>query len=293
MMKNRELWEKSKQFLVSDQPIELPEVIYHYCPLSSFMGIIQSGEIWLSHQASMNDLTEARWFYHILTEEANKRISEQNKECIQSFLHNFELNIRDYFIASFSKSPDVLSQWAMYADNGRGAAIGFHTNAFKMGRKIPCSGISKLGIFPVNYIESTKRNQAKDLIELVIEGIWGDNPPSVEPLILSTKHEGFANEKEVRIVEVQDMRTNNNPDISGLRKRHPGESYRYRLRGNNELIMYRPLSYRKKDEDFHLHSIWLGPQNEIDNKALDGLLDSERIVIDKGIHRSDIPFFQL
>ena len=292
-MKAEELWEKSKQFLVSEQPIELPEVIYHYCPLSSFMGIIQSGEIWLSHQASMNDLTEARWFYHNLAEEAKKRITEQNKKRIQSFLHKFEQDIKDYFIASFSKAPDVLSQWTMYADNGRGVAIGFHTHKFEMERKVPRFGTSKLGIFPITYLESTIRERAKELIELAAEGIWGDTLPSVEPLILATKHEGFENEKEVRIVEVQDMRTNYNPDITGLRKRHPGESYRYRVRGNNELIMYRSLSYRNKNNVFNLHSLWLGPQNEIDYKALDGLLNSEKIVIDNGVQRSDIPYFQL
>jgi hypothetical protein len=291
-MDAEEIKRKTEQFLARDEDQDLPEVLYHYCPFSAFVGIIESGELWWSHQNSMNDLSEARWFLHLLQEEAQKIATEKNRDRLFSFIQTFELNLKDYFILSFSTEPDILSQWVMYADNGRGVAIGFYMSSFDLPHRVPyMSGSStNRGIFLVDYSEKTVRQRARDLIELVSVGAWGDIPPSVEKLSLSTKHVGFSNEKEVRIVEVQDFRTAFNPDIPGLRMRYPGEAYQYRVRPSGELVVYRSQPYRITESDFHLHSIWFGPEARVDRHAFHALLEANRIVLDCGSFRSEIPF---
>lgn len=284
---------KTEQFLSRDEDEKLPEVIYHYCPFSAFVGILETGELWLSHQNSMNDLSEARWFYHLLHQEANQVATNDNRELLAAFLRNFELNLKDYFILSFSTEPDILSQWVMYADSGRGVAIGFYTEQFPVKHRVPhlsLSSSTNRGIFSVDYSENTARQRAKDLIGLVAAGIWGDMPPNVERLSLSTKHAGFSNEKEVRLVEVQDFRFNLNPDFPGLRTRYPGKAYRYRVRPGGELVVYRTQKYRVPEAEFHLHSLWFGPEARVDDHAYHALLEANRVEIDHGTFRSEIPY---
>ena len=48
----------------------IPPVIYHYCSVNSFMKIIENRCIFASIHTSLNDFTEASWFYNILKKEA-------------------------------------------------------------------------------------------------------------------------------------------------------------------------------------------------------------------------------
>jgi hypothetical protein len=41
-------------------------LIYHYCGPDAFLKIVQSKEIWLSHQATMNDSEEGKWLLSVM-----------------------------------------------------------------------------------------------------------------------------------------------------------------------------------------------------------------------------------
>ncbi|TGM51237.1 DUF2971 domain-containing protein [Leptospira vanthielii] len=282
-------------FLKSSKEIIVPDVVYHYCSLESFTKIIESGNLFLSHHTAMNDLSDTRLFFHVLIQKAQSIANESNKKILADFLHVFEINLRDYFIACFSKEPDVLSQWNMYGDRGRGVAIGFLTRNLHIESQIPSYNIldpKKLrGIFPIEYISETQDNFADELISLVLKGFFKDIPPNVEKLVLQKKHRSFIQEEEIRIVEIQDTRNNLNPDFIGLRTNFVGEHFNYRAKNNRELIPYRTHQFKSpEDPNYELESIWLGPENRTKENILRLFLNKHRISLRDKIYYSKSPF---
>ena len=155
---------------------QVPEHIYHYCPVEAFFGILTSGVVWASYFSSTNDLSETRHFYSLLANEVRNRTDESNRHILDTLLANAHANLQDYFIASFSKNGDILSQWEMYADQGHGLAIGFYTESFGVKNQIPYMSLGSgthRGIFPVSYSEQSHLDHAKQLIDLEIIGLFG------------------------------------------------------------------------------------------------------------------------
>lgn len=277
----------------------VPEVIYHYCPIEAFKGIVESGELWLSHHASMNDVSDTTYFFDLLVQEfrsISDTLNEKQRSVARSFLEFYQLNQWDYFIASFSSEPDILSQWVMYTNNGHGVCIGFYSSDFRMKRYVPHFSTSvsdRRGMFPVRYTETTAREKARACIELAVSEVFGKSFFSTGHLSLSTKHQGFANEKEIRIVEINGVSTPINPDWTGLQMRNPSEAFLYRSRGKSEIVMYRKLQFRDADHSVphHLHSLLIGPQSTIDGRMLGPFLQSHNVVVDNPIRPSDIPYY--
>ncbi|MCF8533626.1 MAG: DUF2971 domain-containing protein [Reyranella sp.] len=112
------------------------DLFYHYCSVESFQAICERKTIRFSDINMMNDHMETRWGYRIFElaateilndKEALKRFPGVNKEFfdkVDKIIAPLQLYSLPT-IASFSKEPDVLSQWRAYADDGRGFAIGF------------------------------------------------------------------------------------------------------------------------------------------------------------------------
>ncbi len=289
----REYLRRVSPFLVSDKEEIIDSPIYHYCSIDSFMNILKTGEIWASHHGSMNDYSESRLFYEVLYDIAQSKASSSSIDKINLFLRNFEINLKDYYIASFSKNPDILSQWYMYGNKGKGVCIGFIPEKFNVKKHIPyMTEISneRIGMFNVSYQNENQESLASDLIDLVIEGIWDSVPPNVEKLSLAMKHNSYEQEKEVRIVEVQLGHTFMNPDIPALRTRSPGEHYSYRVKNENSIVSFRKFPFKNSDGTILLHSIWLGPECQIDINTLSLFLNSCKCLLIDRIYRSSSPF---
>jgi hypothetical protein len=59
-------------------------------------------------------------------------------DCLADMLSTKNFSGRfEFFIASFSRDLDELSQWRAYADNGRGYAIGFAPRVFRIEENRP------------------------------------------------------------------------------------------------------------------------------------------------------------
>lgn len=117
-------------------------LIYHYCSLDTFLKIIKYKTIRLSNITKTNDYLERSYIlfnskdviYNILVETYPNYIEDKlhaNKYIvmIESYLKKYidfynEQSIICHALC-FSKDADKLSQWARYADDGRGIAIGF------------------------------------------------------------------------------------------------------------------------------------------------------------------------
>jgi hypothetical protein len=292
--KENDIMSKILPFLATEEYKEIvPPVIYHYCSVESFMSIIKNAEMWASHNDSLNDYSESRLFFNVLYEVAQKKADSKSIELINRFLHNFEINLKDYYIASFSKEPDILSQWYMYANKGKGVCIGFNTSSFNIPTQIPyfsdLSG-ANIGMFNVSYQNEKQEELASDLVDLVIDGIWGDKPPNVEKLSLVMKHSSFEQEQEVRIVEVQNSNSIINPDAVGFRTLFPGDHYSFREKNENSIVSFRKFPFGIDKSHISINSLWLGPECQINMKALSLFLNSTRCTIDDKVYKSRCPF---
>ena len=291
---------------MSETDINLPEYFFHYCSLDSFTKIILSGSLFRSHTIGMNDFTDSKFLFEILKKKVKEKISEiGNEKIFKEFLEYIDLNIIDCFITSFSAQPDVLSQWTMYADNGRGVAIGFWRNSFEnIMAQIPQNARDakyRIGIFPIEYIDEEGTNVFIDyILKSLMEGKeYFDLGILFIRYMMNKKHFSFKNEEEIRIAELHDLRSGRNINpAGGLMTRYVGESLEYRIKNNNQIIPYFSRKFLKEDkslnnginEEFHLHSIWLGPESEVNHRAIELFLDKRRIKVDKGIHYSKSPF---
>lgn len=290
-MEPEEYWAKVKPFLATNEEEQkLPDVIYHYCPIESLFGIMKTHTLWLTHQSAMNDPLESRLFYRVLCDEASRQMTSENEKQLRAFLDNYRLNLKDYFLACFSTQQDSLSQWAMYANNGCGVAIGFYPEQLCTRFQVPTLGNSPIGIFRVRYDERSTTDLARDLIELSQE-IYGGSPPSVERHSLTIKHEGFANENEIRLAEVQALDTNINPDEQNLRSRNPAAKLKFRTRGTSEIIPFREHTLATDGEKLRIDSIVLGPNCELNPRSLQLFLEHNDVVLEPDrLLQSEIPY---
>ncbi|MEZ8306834.1 DUF2971 domain-containing protein [Vibrio splendidus] len=95
----------------------------HYCSPLVFKSIIENKEIWATDLRSTNDPSEVI--------EGNKIISKLWNEMTEDKDIQFQDNINSndiHLSTSFSKTPDSLSQWRAYGDDGKGFSLGFCEN---------------------------------------------------------------------------------------------------------------------------------------------------------------------
>jgi len=96
------------------------QLLYHYTNIAGLNGIIQSCKIWASDCRYLNDRQELVKALDLFLSKFEGPKREALSKAFQ--WHSFS---RCHCVFSLSRSPQVLSQWRTYADDGRGAAIGF------------------------------------------------------------------------------------------------------------------------------------------------------------------------
>ncbi len=132
-----------------------PQFIYHYTNDVGLKGILETGKIWLSDAFSLNDPSELRHGFSILTSILDKRAATKPEKGFAKLMQDSLGRIQDfaqYFICSFSASGDDLGQWRAYADNGHGYALGFNAQALETPFAAQdCDGIPNCATFPVTY----------------------------------------------------------------------------------------------------------------------------------------------
>jgi Protein of unknown function (DUF2971) len=136
-------------------------VIYHYTDVKGALGILQTGRLWFTERAHLNDPVEVRYgvqnAYELFETEANKLGEAIPREAISHLKaeQDFSLAAYGFWIASFSLDNDHLGQWRNYADDGRGVCLGFSSDNFDMVRIASFLPNAPNSLrYPVNYIQS-------------------------------------------------------------------------------------------------------------------------------------------
>jgi hypothetical protein len=225
----------------------------HYTSLDVLEKIMQTNEIWFSNPLFMNDHQEMRFVlfeaFKVITELQNDKDAlslaggMQNFTKISSAFHNafqnFDINhALDVYVFCLSKYDSVnqrdglLSMWRGYGANGEGAALVFNTAFVTL---VPGS---PLLIVEVQYANDSERRAwlhkafyqvlsmfaGHDITEQNLSVIGFNLFQLALVFSLSSKHPGFREEQEWRVIYLPDR------DQLGLMKDH--RSY---LRRNNRL----------------------------------------------------------
>ena len=203
-------------------------LISHYCSTATLESILKNRQIWFSNPLLMNDLDELR--FGTLTGRQQFRSHDGLKQALvsQARYDNFRNCLEDYFdrfirqgafevyIACFAQhgnedNDGLLSMWRGYGANGNGACIVFDTQEMDEVEDSP------LIIGRVEYASREKQIEQIDGIISVFAELLMANDVADEELrfaaftlferllifTLYTKHHGFHEEQEWRIVYMQ------------------------------------------------------------------------------------------
>lgn len=226
------LWSEQQQASEqSKNAIEAP--LYHYTDGPGLKGIIESQTIWFTDYRHLNDPSElihgidmAHSVAHNIAKDADGRVQLFLETFIDMFnQHNFAETL-GFFIASFSRARNDLGQWRAYADNGRGFAIGFAPKMFSVVEPAPTETLGEF-VGPVLYtsdeVSARHRISLEKAASLFLNAananstLLQDRKIEIRfmrevareliasPMIwncLTSKHEAYAHEQEVRLVHL-------------------------------------------------------------------------------------------
>ncbi len=206
-----------------DEPV--PALLAHYTSLDSIEKILRSGEFWLSNPLYMNDWEELRFGMHAGAQAL--RGSQLLKDaCETPAAHDALLSRFDRLFADFDNThaldvyvlclsaheiedtDGVLSMWRGYGAQGNGAALILDSAAFPKHDGLP------LTLGRVMYATQADRISWLNNKVSALAAAISDHPKTVQNMdsaaqylfqrlkkfALFTKHRGFAEEREWRVV---------------------------------------------------------------------------------------------
>jgi hypothetical protein len=283
--------------------------LYHYTDARGLKGIIESETIWFTDYRHLNDpseLTHGIKMAHDVMSNSRGREDPHGREfmdCLADMLSTKNFSGRfEFFIASFSRDRDELSQWRAYADNGRGYAIGFAPRVFRIEESRPDLKPNEITfVGPVLYdIGEVMHRHALAIDEAAAIFLEAVNAHAdvvkdetirdhfiqqlcrdiiSAPLIwncLTSKHPAYKREKEVRFLMLN-QRNNLMPYI------------KTRLRGG-EIVPYIPHPQPIREPRM-IAEIVAGPAAGADaERTVRTMLNSFKMDPNIPISRSDIPY---
>ncbi|HEY1090112.1 MAG TPA: DUF2971 domain-containing protein, partial [Burkholderiaceae bacterium] len=216
---------------------EVRPLFAHYTSIGTLEGIMRSDEVWFSNPLYMNDLEELRFGLNeginALRSHVGLKSAFGSEARYEEFVRHFENSYSEFsekhafdtYVLCFaehdpSDNDGQLSMWRGYGGNGGGAAIVFDSAAIRFAQNSP------LIIAKVTYLSAADRriwierklDQFTTLVEqvripdrdlyYVAKGLL----ERFKVFALFTKHVGFKEEKEWRIVYLRERDENKHLD---------------------------------------------------------------------------------
>ena len=285
---------------------KITNTLYHYTNGLGLTGIFDSKSIWFTDYRHLNDPTEIEHGIEI-TRKVIKDLQKVATEREQRFLEfHYKIFVSEnfkalaFFIGSFSRDPDNLSQWRAYADNGRGYAIGFSESLFSSGDAPSEKANENVFVAPVIYcpneLMALQRCAIQKAMKILFKAIDLNSEPSTDshnknffkqisksliasPLIwncLKAKHCAYSQEKEVRLIMLGETK-------------NFSEYVKTRLRGS-EIVPYTSYCHKGNLLD-HIAEIIVGPSSHRQAElTVETFLKSRKANPNIKILRSEIPY---
>ena len=163
-------------------------IVYHYCSLESLNSILKNRSLRLTNILKYNDSIEISWicrYYDAEFKRAYENASDLFRSKISSerlmgyvklftdeFFNENHADFR-YYVTCFSYQNDLLSQWRGYADDGRGAAIGFDLDVLKEVVTVSpeISKPSIVSLHKISYSETEQREVVHQIVHELVDEI--------------------------------------------------------------------------------------------------------------------------
>jgi hypothetical protein len=298
----------SNAHLLEQQTLEtVKQPLYHYTNGAGLKGIFDSSQLWFTDYRHLNDPSEiyhgiavARDAFRDAKSGADPRVGLFLDWAADLFSDENMKGDLAFFVASFSRARDDLSQWRAYADNGRGFAIGFAPRMFDIREEISASPDENAFLGSVLYdpAQVASRNRlAIDQAATIFDNTVRAQPALMRdksigkpfirelclhliasPLIwnaLTSKHPAYTHEQEVRLL------------IMGMSE-HLAPVIKTRVRGS-EIVPYIAQPWKIRDPAA-LAEIVVGPAADLEAEDTIRSLLAAYGVTGVEIRRSGIPY---
>jgi hypothetical protein len=184
--------------------------LYHYTDLGGFKGIIDAGDLWLTHLRFSNDNEELTHGKDIVRGKLNERIVSDppyRQDYLKRLKELLNQPIADgVYICCFCQKNNLLSQWRGYGANGSGVCIKFDKQKFSRLTGPDCQG-GLLRLWKVFY----PVEQQRKIIDKAIDYGWNVGVPineerakraaeAIQFFIPTFKNPDFAEEEEWRLI---------------------------------------------------------------------------------------------
>lgn len=259
-----------------------PEILYHYTDGTALKSILSNKELWASNVHFLNDYKE----YQLAFDNVVKEFENVSMGTIieDSRMHGNLQSLKDanIYVSSFSKHPDLLSQWRGYTGGNQGFAIGFDFK--KMGTLASNAGLLLAECIYKPDIQIQMAKEMKQMIikshdPLVVRDLSYRNPQIYQFICKSFplfKESSFKEESEWRFIT---------PIIADNDDRID-----FRIKGNLIIPFYK-INFREYCKENIISEILIGPgpHKNLCDAALSIMLrryDYSNV----GIRSSGIPF---
>jgi hypothetical protein len=188
--------------------------MYHYTTPDGLLGIVESGELWMSDYSYLNDAQELIYGLEL----AGRRFAAAATGAPRAsrILRKWgniakTLSVARVCIASFSFDSDSLSQWRAYGP----IAIGFKFSPLMFGyantvvtRSVIYEPDVQRGLLDLmaHYCASAYLEDQKTLASDKLESLYEDGTDRLLDVTAFLKHPAFAVEHELRMVHVENSR---------------------------------------------------------------------------------------
>lgn len=196
--------------------------IYHYTSLEGLKSIMQNANLWFSDIDYLNDESEVKYGYKLVTDYLEENESKYSKDFIRAlqkfcsfdsvlYKKNKEKFHVRYFVLSFSTVDDSLPMWNYYSKNQNFLGFSIQFKRKQLVQKIKSNTNLELFQGAVIYNKQEQQKCIKKIISDVYELYFTDQienlrnytlPLCIGLFVLSLfiKNSCFMHEKEYRIV---------------------------------------------------------------------------------------------
>jgi Protein of unknown function (DUF2971) len=148
--------------------------LYHYTDAAGLKGIIANQVFWLTDFRHLNDPTEMHHGMSLARPLINAgAIKRDRAGLLYSMLEdlftfrNFS-TVFSFFVACFTRKRDDLGQWRLYADDGRGFAIGLSPRLFAVKTRLGKVPTENVFVSPVFYDNAKTIRRHREPIEQAV-----------------------------------------------------------------------------------------------------------------------------
>ena len=252
-------------------------ILYHYCSMEAFFGILESQSLRLTRIRYMNDSKEFNWLFELARKLLWQKLeqagdNQDRRLCKQLFescdgLYIHESFFPNFYCSCFSKDGDSLGQWRAYADDGRGVAIGFNRSfldSFLMPNVTRLEDVIYLAETDAKELE-TDLKQALSELESAVDKQLDDRISIIAAKTKSSwamkapfrKNAAFSEEDEVRLVHM--------PNLSGKSADDSKIGNLQFFHRNAVIVPYKPLLIDAAQKP--IARVVLGPRNRMEHNT--------------------------